>query len=358
MLTVLKLVRDADGSANMIGCRRNQPPRNWLLRLGFAVLALTYGGLIFRTSIPAMPQQIEGTTEFEEYLINPRQSALNESAGKLTYLKHLKNSRERKENATLDEATLQLQKALASTTTTNKKKQKTNAKSSARKSSVRGYQEKMPQNELGIRLDDSPFNSTSLHESLKDFYNSIPMHLDNVSYIWDEPSVQIPQWMKRYLRWHHHVRFAISNNPSDLAGTILPEGKHLRFLVMHCMASDAHCGGVSDRLKPLPFILRNAYYSKRLLLIYWNRPGPLEEFLLPPRGGMDWRIPRWMEPQIKDQGYCFEGTYPIPVGTKVPYSRESSPGTICYERRSPFGHGRWPPRCRYFGPPVVCIFYL
>ena len=29
-------------------------------------------------------------------------------------------------------------------------------------------------------------------------------------------------------------------------------------------------------------------------MFHWSRPCALEEFLLPPRGGVDWRLPEWM----------------------------------------------------------------
>jgi hypothetical protein len=35
--------------------------------------------------------------------------------------------------------------------------------------------------------------------------------------------------------------------------------------------------------------------SKRLLFIQWTRPAALQEFLVPPRGGMNWTIPSWLD---------------------------------------------------------------
>jgi hypothetical protein len=39
--------------------------------------------------------------------------------------------------------------------------------------------------------------------------------------------------------------------------------------------------------------------SQRLLLIQWTRPFPLEEFLVPPIGGIDWRTPAWLTREFK-----------------------------------------------------------
>jgi hypothetical protein len=41
----------------------------------------------------------------------------------------------------------------------------------------------------------------------------------------------------------------------------------------------------------MPFYILLASQMKRLLFIHWERPAPLEEFLVPPAGGLDWRWP-------------------------------------------------------------------
>ena len=51
----------------------------------------------------------------------------------------------------------------------------------------------------------------------------------------------------------------------------------------------------SDRLKTIAYFLRVANESQRILLIYWQRPAPLEHFLQPPPDGLDWRVPDWMK---------------------------------------------------------------
>jgi hypothetical protein len=70
---------------------------------------------------------------------------------------------------------------------------------------------------------------------------------------------------------------------------------------MQCIQGlDDHCGGTADRLKPFLFLLREAHVTKRILLIYWTRPAKLEEFLVPPRGGLDWRAPTWLQPIVSE----------------------------------------------------------
>jgi hypothetical protein len=84
--------------------------------------------------------------------------------------------------------------------------------------------------------------------------------------------------MKHYFRWHKEQRETLLN-PKDW--------KKLRFLIMECLDAHASCGGTSDRLKPLPSLRRVAHISNRFLLIHWTRPAKLEEFLLPPKGGIE-----------------------------------------------------------------------
>ena len=69
---------------------------------------------------------------------------------------------------------------------------------------------------------------------------------------------------------------------------------------MQCLRDqdEEKCGGTADRLKPFLYQLREAYERQRVLLIYWTKPARLEEFLLPPKGGIDWRVPTWLEPIV------------------------------------------------------------
>ena len=102
--------------------------------------------------------------------------------------------------------------------------------------------------------------------------------------LWDISSL-IPTWMKDYFRWHRQQREALLN-PHDW--------QSMRIFVMECLDFQDHCGGTSDRLKPTMTMLRMAAMTQRFLLIHWDSPKKLEEFLLPPKGGIDWRVPDWL----------------------------------------------------------------
>jgi hypothetical protein len=109
--------------------------------------------------------------------------------------------------------------------------------------------------------------------------------------IWDE-SHKLPKWMKDYFAWHREQRKQITHD----------NWKSFKFIVMSCFKDDAKCGGASDRLRPLPFIVRVAAETKRIILIKWEKPAPLESFLLPPAGGVDWRTPEWMALLLHSNG--------------------------------------------------------
>ena len=100
---------------------------------------------------------------------------------------------------------------------------------------------------------------------------------------------RIPNWMKVYFDWHEEQRKKFLN-PKDW--------QSMDYLVMQCLKGADKCGGTSDRLKPTPTILRLAQMTNRFLLIHWSRPSKLEEFLLPPKGGIDWRVPDWLGTSI------------------------------------------------------------
>ena len=98
----------------------------------------------------------------------------------------------------------------------------------------------------------------------------------------------LPRWMQDYMTWHSAQRAALTAD----------NDREHRFLILRCLHVDKSCGGLSDRLKSLPLLLLFAAASKRILLIHWQRPAPLESFLWPAAAGdkffLDWTMPAWM----------------------------------------------------------------
>jgi hypothetical protein len=92
----------------------------------------------------------------------------------------------------------------------------------------------------------------------------------------------LPQWVGEYLSWHNEEIKKVNEH----------NWKHFHFLVLQCVREDSHCGGASDRLKPLPLLLYLAHKHKRIFLIWWTRPCPLEEFLVP--NAINWTVPSFL----------------------------------------------------------------
>jgi hypothetical protein len=93
-----------------------------------------------------------------------------------------------------------------------------------------------------------------------------------------------------YFAWHKQVRKTLNKDNWE---------SH-RLIVMQCLkGSDVKCGGTADRLKPFLFLLREAFITKRFLVIHWTLPARIEEFLVPPQGGMDWRAPEWLQEEVR-----------------------------------------------------------
>jgi hypothetical protein len=101
-------------------------------------------------------------------------------------------------------------------------------------------------------------------------------------------STSLPAWFKDYSVSHREQRSALNET----------NWKNQRFLIMRCLDFDEKCGGASDRLQTIPTMLMLANQTGRMFFIKWSRPAPLQEFLVPPTGGLDWTIPDWLDAQL------------------------------------------------------------
>jgi hypothetical protein len=106
-----------------------------------------------------------------------------------------------------------------------------------------------------------------------------------------EVSDYLPPWMKEYFQWHTTERSMLSYDSWQ-------NGIH-KIMVLQCPFSDNGNGrrgdSLSQRFTIIPYLLREAYEMKRLVFIHWTDPTNLEEFLVPPIGGIDWRTPKWLQ---------------------------------------------------------------
>lgn len=123
----------------------------------------------------------------------------------------------------------------------------------------------------------SAHHSTVYHQSM-DYY-------DNVADLYLQRMDRLPHWFQEYTKWHtESVRhLSMHRNYDDY-----------QYVLLRCVKNDGKCYGTSDRLKMIPVILKLAYLSRRLFFIYWSRPFPLEEFLLPNTNYMNWTVPYYL----------------------------------------------------------------
>jgi hypothetical protein len=107
--------------------------------------------------------------------------------------------------------------------------------------------------------------------------------------LWEDSNV-IPQWMKDYFVWHQQERQKLNET----------NWESVQYLLLRCVPVDKKCSGASDRLKSVPVAIRMAEQAqpRRMLFIAWRRPCSLEEFLIPPQGGFDWRLPDWLAEKV------------------------------------------------------------
>jgi len=94
-----------------------------------------------------------------------------------------------------------------------------------------------------------------------------------------------PAWVKSYFDWHAIQR-------EEFLNTTNATRTNTKCLIIICHRNQ-HCGGIADRLKSLPYYLRFAGQTNRLLFIKWEKFN-LEDFMQPPQNGFDWRLPSFI----------------------------------------------------------------
>ncbi|KAL7530490.1 hypothetical protein ACHAXR_004510 [Thalassiosira sp. AJA248-18] len=90
----------------------------------------------------------------------------------------------------------------------------------------------------------------------------------------------LPKWLADYFDWHIATR---KKYPGD---TILTDPNAPGVLVKTCAFK---CGGLHDRLGGLGWDLYLANQTRRILMIHWCIPAPIEHYLVP--NIVDWTLP-------------------------------------------------------------------
>ena len=115
--------------------------------------------------------------------------------------------------------------------------------------------------------------------------------------------------------WHSTTDRVLSNE--TIQGTIplpfMADNANNKFLILRCLKQD-QCGGLSDRIKPLLVFIAIAAHTNRILMIRWERPYPIEEFLLP--NELNWTVPSYMLNELRKGKSTVSKTYVIGRGIK------------------------------------------
>ena len=117
-----------------------------------------------------------------------------------------------------------------------------------------------------------------------------------VSQIFNNP--KLPDWVKTYAKWHAKQRKRYFD---DMRANATSD---VRFLISRCLTNDK-CGGASDRLQEIPYSIMLANQTNRVLLVRWEKPARLENYLVVPDGGIDWTVPDDMFP--KEENWHLRG---------------------------------------------------
>ena len=144
----------------------------------------------------------------------------------------------------------------------------------------------VPINNTGVDHSTIPttLSSESSQSSTSKFVNDTnpTMSNDDDTDDYFHSTNRLPQWFQEYAKWHTETvqHLSIHRNYDDY-----------QYVVLRCVRKDSKCYGAADRLKMIPVIVKLAHLSQRLFFIYWSRPFPLEEFLLPNTNFLNWTVP-------------------------------------------------------------------
>jgi len=158
-------------------------------------------------------------------------------------------------------------------------------------------EEEIKQKELAMKLAEQIKHADTLEESVEaaDKLEEMAQTADDTSLKYDESghyfstidstkyphTAALPKWIQSYIQWHAKMREKYPGKQIFLD----PDAP--KILIRTCLGL---CGGLHDRLGQLPWDLYLANQTQRILFIQWERPAPLQEFLMPSEL-LDWTVP-------------------------------------------------------------------
>ena len=112
----------------------------------------------------------------------------------------------------------------------------------------------------------------------------------------------LPDWVKQYASWHKQQRKRYLEAKRENSSS----ADDIRFLISRCLEHDT-CGGASDRLQDMPWNLMLANQTNRVLLVRWEKPSQLEDYLVPPEDGIDWTVQGEMYEMLRKENWNLRG---------------------------------------------------
>lgn len=100
----------------------------------------------------------------------------------------------------------------------------------------------------------------------------------------DLSHTNLPSWMQSYFQWHYQTR---CNEDAEKYNSAT------KYLIVVCPKRANTCGGIADRLKPLPYYIHYANVTNRVLLFHWEKPSTIESFLIPSQ--LNFTVPSWLD---------------------------------------------------------------
>ena len=92
----------------------------------------------------------------------------------------------------------------------------------------------------------------------------------------------LPTWIKTYFQWHYKTRCFEETEQND----------KIKYLIVVCLDRGIACGGLADRLKPIPYYVHYANMTNRVLLFHWEKPSNIESYLSPSQ--LNFTLPSWL----------------------------------------------------------------
>jgi hypothetical protein len=140
--------------------------------------------------------------------------------------------------------------------------------------------------ETDIHCDSLPKHQNAESNTIKKKPNDNNQMLQDLAL-----TAETPLWFQEYVQWHRQQ-----------LSLLQPDNWHdFKFLLHYCR-HEKGCGGTADRLKAVPLVFKLAAKFQRIVFYAWEKPYPLESFLVPVT--INWTLPEWLDTIFQQWQVC------------------------------------------------------